>query len=129
MPQKLPVNNFEWIKDTSHFNEDFIKNYNEESNKGYFLKLAVQYIEKLLKLHNALPSLPEIMKFEKVQKLVANLHDRLTNSVAFEKAIENVRKHRDKKLVSTERRRSYLVSEPSYHTTKFFKENLLDTYK
>ena len=41
MPQKLPVNNFEWIKDTSHFNEDFIKNYNEESNKGYFLKLAL----------------------------------------------------------------------------------------
>ena len=29
--QKLPVNNFEWIKDTSQFNEDFIKNYNEES--------------------------------------------------------------------------------------------------
>ena len=28
--QKLPVNNFEWIKDTSQFNEDFIKNYNEE---------------------------------------------------------------------------------------------------
>ena len=41
LPQKLPVNNFEWIKDTSHFNEDCIKNYNEESNKGYFLKLAV----------------------------------------------------------------------------------------
>ena len=29
MWQKLPVNNFEWIKDTSQFNEDFIKNYNE----------------------------------------------------------------------------------------------------
>ena len=37
MSQKLPVNNFEWIKDTSQFNEDFIKkNYNEESNEGYF---------------------------------------------------------------------------------------------
>ena len=32
--QKLPVNNFEWIKDTSQFNEDFIKNYNEESDEG-----------------------------------------------------------------------------------------------
>ena len=32
MSQKLPVNNFEWIKDTSQFNEDFIKNYNEESD-------------------------------------------------------------------------------------------------
>ena len=32
MPQKLPVNNFEWIKYTSEFNEDFVKNYYEESN-------------------------------------------------------------------------------------------------
>ena len=32
MSQKLPVNNFEWIKDTSQFNEDFIKNYGEESD-------------------------------------------------------------------------------------------------
>ena len=31
--QKLPVNNFEWIKEISQFNEDFIKNYNEESDK------------------------------------------------------------------------------------------------
>ena len=37
MSQKLPVNNFEWIKDPSQFKEDFIKNYNEESDKGYFL--------------------------------------------------------------------------------------------
>ena len=39
--------------------------------------------------------------------------------------MENVRKHRDIKLVTTERRRNYLVSEPNYHTTKFFTENLL----
>ena len=32
MSQKLLVNNFEWIKDTSEINEDFIKNYNEESD-------------------------------------------------------------------------------------------------
>ena len=42
MSQKLPVNNFEWIKDTSQFNEDFIKNYNEESDEGYFLEVDVQ---------------------------------------------------------------------------------------
>ena len=41
MSQKLPVNNFEWIKDTSQFNEDFIKNYNEESDEGYFLEVDV----------------------------------------------------------------------------------------
>ena len=42
-----------------------------------------------------------------------------------EKTMENVRKHRNIELVTTERRRKYLVSEPNYHTTKFFTENLL----
>ena len=39
--------------------------------------------------------------------------------------MENLRKHRDIKLVTTERRRNYLVSEPNFYTTKFFTENLL----
>ena len=39
--------------------------------------------------------------------------------------MENVRKHRDIKCVTTERRRNYLVSEPNYHTSKFFTEKLL----
>ena len=47
------------------------------------------------------------------------------NNGIFGKAMENVRKHRDIKLVTTERRRNYLVSKPNYHTTKFFTENLL----
>ena len=59
MSQKLPVNNFEWIKDTSQFNEDFIKNYNEESDEGYFLEVDVQYPPKLQELHNDLPILSE----------------------------------------------------------------------
>ena len=42
-----------------------------------------------------------------------------------EKAMENVRKHRNIKVVTTEGERNYLVSEPNYHTTKFFKENSL----
>ena len=46
------------------------------------------------------------------------------NDAVFGKTIENVRKHRDIKLVTTERKRKYLVSEPNYHTTKFFTENL-----
>ena len=47
MLQKLPINKFEWIEDTSKFVEDFIKSYNEESNKGYFLEVDVQHPEKL----------------------------------------------------------------------------------
>ena len=50
MSQKLPVNNFEWIKDISQLNEDFIKNYNEESDEGYFLEVDVQHLEKLHEL-------------------------------------------------------------------------------
>ena len=47
------------------------------------------------------------------------------NNAVFEKTMENVRKHRDIKLVTTERTKNYLVSEPNYQITKFFKENLL----
>ena len=58
---KAPVNKFEWIE-TSEFNEDFIKNYNEESDEGYCLETDVQYPEKLHELHNDLPFLPERKK-------------------------------------------------------------------
>ena len=64
MLQKLPVNNFEWMKDTSQFDKHFIKNYNEESDNGFFLEVDVQYIAKLHDLHNDLPFLTERMKIE-----------------------------------------------------------------
>ena len=58
------------------------------------------------------------------------------NNAVFGKTMENVRTNRDIKLVTTERRKNYLVSEPNYHTTKFFTEHLLaiemkkaDTYE
>ena len=43
--KKLPVSNFEWIEDTSQFNEEFTKNYNEESDERYFFKVEIQYTE------------------------------------------------------------------------------------
>ena len=76
MSETLPVNRFEWIEDTSQFNEDFMKNYNEEIDKGYFLEVDVQYSEKLHEIHSDLPFLAERIKFEKVEKLVTNLHDK-----------------------------------------------------
>ena len=66
MSQKLSVNNFEWMKDPSQFNEEFIKNYYEENDKGYFLEVDLKYIETLHELHNDLPFLLERMKIEKV---------------------------------------------------------------
>ena len=47
------------------------------------------------------------------------------NNAFFGKTMENVRKYRDFKLIKTQRRWDYLVSEPNYHTTKFFTDNLL----
>ena len=72
----LPVNKTEWIKDASQFNEDFLKNYNEESDEEYFLEVDVQYPENVNELHNDLPFLPERTKIEKVKKLLANLNDK-----------------------------------------------------
>ena len=59
MSQKLPVNSFKWIEETSQFNEDFKKNYNGKNDVGYFLEVDVQYPEKIYEYHNDLPFLPE----------------------------------------------------------------------
>ena len=50
---------------------------------------------------------------------------KLMNNAVFGKTMENVRKHRDIKLVTTDKRRNQLVPEPNYHTAKWFSENLL----
>ena len=52
---------------------------------------------------------------------------KLKNNAVFGKTIENVRKHGNIKLTTTERRRNYLVSEPIYHTRKFLTEILFAT--
>ena len=53
-----------------------MKNYNEDSDEGCFLEVDVQYLENLHKLFNYLLFLRERMKIKKVEKLVANLHDK-----------------------------------------------------
>ena len=50
---------------------------------------------------------------------------KLKDNEVFGKTMKNVRKNRDIKLVTIERRRNYLVLEPECHTTKFFTEYLL----
>ena len=75
MLQKLPVKNFEQIKDTSQFSEEFIKNLKYKSDEGYFLEVDVQYTEKLHELHNDLTFLPYRINIKKVEKILANLHD------------------------------------------------------
>ena len=68
MSQKLPVNGFKWENDLSRFNEDFIKNYNENSDIGYFFEVDVEYPKKLFGLHKDLRFLPERKKIRKSRK-------------------------------------------------------------
>ena len=183
MPQKLPVNGFKWVEDTSRINEEFIKNYNKNNNKRYILEVEVKYPKKLHDLHSDLPFLPKRMKIDKCKKLVCNLHNKkkyvvhikslkqalnhglefkklhriiefnqkawfkpyidmntelrklakddfekdlfkLMNNAVFGKTMENIRKHRDIKLVATDKKRSKLVSEPNYHTINYISEDL-----
>ena len=183
MSQKLPKNNFKWVEDTSRINEEFIKNYNEHSNKGYILDVDVKYPTKLHDLHSDLPFLPKRMKIDKCKKLVCDLRDKkryvvqikslkqalnhglkfkkvhriiefnqkawlkpyidmntglkklakddfekdlfkLMNIAVFGKTMENIRKHRDIKLVTTDKKRNKLVSEPNYHTINYISEDL-----
>ena len=65
-----------WLGSTSQFSEGFIENYIENRDEGYFLEVEVQFLEKLHDLHNDLPLLLGRMIIEKVEKLVANVHDK-----------------------------------------------------
>ena len=76
MSQKLPVNGFKWVKNLSQFNESFIRNYDENSDIGYFLEVDIDYPEKLFNLHKDLPFLPERKKVNKVEKLICSIEDK-----------------------------------------------------
>ena len=77
MSQKLPVSGFKWEKDMSIFTAEFIKNYDEDSDKGYILEVDVKYLKKKLHdLHSDLPFSQERMKIDKCKKLVCNLYNK-----------------------------------------------------
>ena len=73
MSQKLPVNDFKWIDDTSKINEEIIKNYDGNNDIGYIFEVDVTYPKKLHDIHSDLPFLPKRMKIDKCKKLVCNL--------------------------------------------------------
>ena len=76
MSEPLPANGFDWVEDLSKIDEDFIKNYDKDSDKGYILEVDVKYPKNLQDLHSDLPFLPEKMKIGKCNKLVYNLCDK-----------------------------------------------------
>ena len=87
MSKKLPVNGFKWfdMSETSasacsnninEINEDFIKNYDENNDKGYILEVDVKYPKRLHQLHCDLLFLSEEMEVNKCKKLVCNLFNK-----------------------------------------------------
>ena len=78
MSKKLPVNGFKWLDSNkiNKINEDFIKNYNENDNKGYILEVDVKYPKRLHELHSDLPFLSERMEINKCKKLICNLSNK-----------------------------------------------------
>ena len=56
--------------------EDFIKNYDENGNIGYFFEVDIDYTKKLFDLHKDLPFLPEIKKVNKVEKFICDIEDK-----------------------------------------------------
>ena len=76
MSQRLPVNCFKWVTKLSKFDECFIKDYDKNSNKAYFLKVDVKCPKNVFNLHSDLPFLPKKKKIKKGNKLVCNVHDK-----------------------------------------------------
>ena len=183
MSQKLPVNDFKWIEGTSKINKEFIKNYDENNDKGYILEVDVKYPKKLPDIHSDLPFLAKRMKIDKCKKLVCSLLNKneyvvhikslkealnhglklkivhriiefnqkawlksyidmntelrklakdefekdlfkLINNAVFGKTMENIRKHRNIKLVITDKKRNKLISEPNYYTMNYISKDL-----
>ena len=79
MSKKLPVNGFKWLDNdkTNEINEEFIKNYNENDNKGYIFQVDVRYLKRTHDLHSDLPFLPERMEINKCKKLICNLSSKI----------------------------------------------------
>ena len=84
MSKKLPLKGSRWIDNNETaepsakhvINEDFIKNYNENDNKGYIFEVDVKYPKRLHELHSDLLFLSERMKVNKCKKLVCNLFNK-----------------------------------------------------
>ena len=65
MSGPLPVNGFDWMEDLSKIDEDFIKTYDKDSDRGYNLEVDVEYPKNVHGLHSDLPFLPERVKTDK----------------------------------------------------------------
>ena len=74
-------------------NEDFIKSYNENSNRGYIFEVDVKYSKKIFNLYSDLPFLAERKKTEKCNKLLCSIHDKENYVVVHVRALKQGSSH------------------------------------
>ena len=91
--QTFPVNGFKQIKKLSKFDDNFIKNHDENSNKGYIIEVDVEYRKRVLDLLGNLPFLAEKKKIKKYNKLVCDIHDK-ENYVVHIRVLNQALNHR-----------------------------------
>ena len=103
----------------------YIRNLKQALNNGLILKKVHRVIKFIQKawLKSYIDTNTKIR--QKANNNFEKDFFKLMNNAVFGKTMENVRKRSSNKLITTERKKNYLVSEPNYHTTKFFTENLL----
>ena len=63
-------------EELSKFNKDFIKDYDENGNIGYFLEVDIDYRKKIFNFHKHLPFLPERKNVNEVEKLIFDIEDK-----------------------------------------------------
>ena len=101
-----------------------IRNFKQTLNHEFVLKK----VYKVIKFHENASLEPYIDMNTDLRKkermILKNISFKLMSNAVFGKTFENLRKHMDIKLVTTEKRRNYFMSEPNYYTIKFFTENL-----
>ena len=76
MCKKLSVSNFRWSEDLNKYTEDFIKNYDENSDYGSVLNVDIDYPKNVWGLHKDLPFLPERRKLGNLEKLITSIVDK-----------------------------------------------------
>ena len=76
MCEKLPIGGFIWVKKLLKFNESFIKSYNKNCDRGYFLEVDVEYPKNFFNSHKDLSYLAEQKILWKVEKLVCSIKDK-----------------------------------------------------
>ena len=128
MPERKKIKKCEKLVCTIQNKKNYVVHINalkQVLNHGLILKK----VHRVIQFNQEAWLKPYIDMNTKLRKEAKNDFEKdffkLMNNAVFGKTMENVRKHRDIKLVTTDKRRNQLVSEPNYHTTKYFSENLL----